>query len=82
VADVAIVEAVHVRGVDEGHPRVEGGVDGANGVVLRGAIVDREVHPAEADRADGETAAAEGARVHGGEDTAMARGDAPRRESA
>jgi hypothetical protein len=52
VARVRPAQAVGVGGVDQGHPGVQGGMDGLNGTCFIGTPFDGHGHLAEADRSD------------------------------
>jgi hypothetical protein len=53
VAQLVIVEAIDVRGVDEGDASVERRVNEPDGLGSGWAILEREVHPAESDGGNG-----------------------------
>ena len=64
VADVAMVEAVDVGGVDERHPRVERGMDDPDGFTLGWATGDRERHRSVSNRAHHDPGVAQTTRLH------------------
>ncbi|MGX1224141.1 hypothetical protein RKD42_005400 [Streptomyces ambofaciens] len=67
-----LAAAVHVGGVDQVDPRLQGGVDEGGGLLLGGAPDAAEVHGAERERADLHTGAAQGAVLHDGSSTGVA----------
>ena len=52
VPQLAVVEALGVRGVDERDAGIERGVNGADSLLLRRPVGDGKMHPAVADRSD------------------------------
>src|SRR5512143_2836239 len=56
------IEAVGIGGVDQSHPRVEGGVDDPDGLGFRGTVGQGEMHPPVAD--DGNLTGGEGDGTH------------------
>ena len=53
VAQIGVVEAVDVGGVEEGHPRVERGVKDPDTLCFGRTAFDGKMHPAVPDRRDG-----------------------------
>src|SRR4051794_3480157 len=46
VADLTVIEAIDVRGVDDGDPGVEHRLNAPDALLSRGAILNRQMHPA------------------------------------
>src|SRR4051812_43850155 len=52
VADLTVIEAIDVRGVDDGDPGVEHRLNDPDALLFRGAILNGEMHPAVANGGD------------------------------